>query len=45
MSKPVFKRFAAVTGLVLIALSLGGCSKCGWFWESGPRACRSDKVN
>jgi hypothetical protein len=31
--------FAAIVGL---GLSLGGCSKCGFWWEQEPRACKSD---
>jgi len=35
-------RAAATVCLVLLGLSLGGCSKCGgWFWEDGSRACRT----
>ncbi len=30
--------------LVLLGLSLGGCTKCGWVWNDGPRSCRSDRV-
>jgi len=29
--------------LVLLAASLGGCTKCGFFWDDWqPRACHSD---
>jgi predicted small lipoprotein YifL len=31
-------RFAAILCLALLALSLGGCTKCGWLWEEGCRA-------
>ncbi|MDP2298692.1 MAG: hypothetical protein Q8M24_24915 [Pseudolabrys sp.] len=35
-------RAAAIVCLVVLGLSLGGCSKCGgWFWEDGSRACRT----
>jgi hypothetical protein len=33
---------AAILCLALVGLSLAGCSKCGWLWEQGGRACRSD---
>jgi hypothetical protein len=36
------KYLAAVLCLVLIGLSLGGCSKCGWLWDEHGRACHSD---
>jgi hypothetical protein len=39
------KRLLALTALVLLGLSLGGCTKCGWIWEQGPRSCQSDRVN
>lgn len=35
-------RFAALACLAVIAVSLGGCSKCGWLWESGGKLCTSD---
>jgi hypothetical protein len=40
------KRIATVTCLILLGLSLGlslgGCTKCGWLWNEGPRGCHSD---
>jgi len=33
-----------ILGLVLAALSVSGCTKCGWVWEQGPRACHSDET-
>ena len=36
------KRVAAILFLVLVGLSLGGCSRCGWLWDQGPRSCHSD---
>ncbi|MCX7297581.1 MAG: peptidylprolyl isomerase [Hyphomicrobiales bacterium] len=35
-------RFAAIVCLAVLGLSLGGCSKCGFFWDTGSRACRAD---
>jgi hypothetical protein len=36
-------RFAALFCLVLLASSLGGCTKCGWLWnDQGPGTCHSD---
>jgi predicted small lipoprotein YifL len=28
--------------LLLLAASLGGCSKCGPLWSDGAKACHSD---
>jgi hypothetical protein len=36
------KRLAAIICLVVLGLSLGGCSKCGWFWQDSGRACHGD---
>jgi hypothetical protein len=36
------KRFAAIVCLAVLGLSLGGCTKCGFLWDSGPRSCRAD---
>jgi hypothetical protein len=37
------KRFIVVLCLALAGLSLGACSKCGFFWdEMGRRACHAD---
>ena len=36
------KRLAAILCLVVLGLSLGGCSRCGWLWDEAPRACRAD---
>jgi hypothetical protein len=36
------KRVAAAIFLVLLGVSLDGCTKCGWLWEQGPRSCHSD---
>ncbi|MCF8478687.1 MAG: peptidylprolyl isomerase [Pseudolabrys sp.] len=38
------KRLAAILCLAVLAMSLGGCSKCGPFWEQGPRSCHSDRT-
>jgi hypothetical protein len=38
------QRLAAILCLVLLGLSLGGCTKCGWLWDNGGRACHSDKT-
>jgi hypothetical protein len=27
---------------MLLGLSLGGCSKCGWIWQDWTRACHAD---
>jgi hypothetical protein len=37
------RRLAAIACLVLLGLSLAGCTKCGWIWEdTGPHACHAD---
>jgi len=36
------KRTTAIVCLILFGLSLGGCTKCGWLWNEGPRGCHSD---
>jgi hypothetical protein len=36
------KQIAVVACLILLGLSLGGCTKCGWLWNEGPRGCHSD---
>jgi len=36
------KRLAATACLVLLGLSLGACTKCGWLWDQSPRSCHSD---
>jgi hypothetical protein len=36
---------AAIVCLLLAALTLGGCSKCGWFWDDGGHACHSETVH
>jgi hypothetical protein len=30
--------------LVLTALAVSGCTKCGWIWNDGPHACHSDQT-
>lgn len=37
------RRAAVMLALMLAATALGGCSKCGFFWEEGnrPASCRS----
>src|SRR5262249_889665 len=36
------KHLALVLGLGVLTLRLVSCTKCGWFWDQGPRSCRSD---
>jgi hypothetical protein len=36
------KRIAVVACLILLGLSVAGCTKCGWLWNEGPRGCHSD---
>jgi len=42
MNRQMTVRLAALCGLVLLAASLGGCTKCGWLWnDQGPGTCHS----
>jgi len=36
------KRLVTLLCLGLLAMSLGGCTKCGWLWDQSGRACHSD---
>jgi len=40
----MMKRLLTILFVVGLGASAGGCSKCGWFWESGPRSCHSDQT-
>jgi outer membrane murein-binding lipoprotein Lpp len=33
-----------IPAVVLAALAMSGCTKCGWIWDQGPHACHSDTV-
>jgi hypothetical protein len=40
---PLMKqRVAAILCLVVLGLSLGGCTKCGWLWDDLGRACKAE---
>jgi hypothetical protein len=42
---PGMKRVAVVMAVVALGIALGGCSKCGFFWEdwrTTPKSCQSD---
>jgi hypothetical protein len=34
-------RIAAIMSLVLLGLSLGGCTKCGWLFGDNTHACHT----
>jgi hypothetical protein len=40
----VFKRLTILASLVALGLSLGGCSKCGFWWDEWQqqRSCKGD---
>jgi hypothetical protein len=38
----MIRRSLTILALLLLALSAAGCSKCGFFWEDGQRACHSE---
>jgi hypothetical protein len=43
MPRRILARILAFACLVLLAASLSGCTKCGFFWEDWQhRACHSD---
>jgi hypothetical protein len=35
-------RIAALVCIVLLGISLGGCTKCGWIWNDWPKSCHAD---
>ena len=39
-------RAAAIVALMVLGLSLAGCSRCGWIWEDwrSPGSCRNDMM-
>lgn len=37
----MIQRIAAVFCLLLLTLGAAGCTKCGWVWEQGGRACHA----
>jgi len=36
------RRLATILCVLVLALSAGGCTKCGWLWQDGARACHAD---
>jgi hypothetical protein len=38
------QRLTAFLCLVMLGLALGGCTKCGWFWDEGGRACHHEPI-
>jgi hypothetical protein len=41
----VMRRLATLASIVAIGLTLGGCSKCGFWWDewrSSPQSCKAD---
>jgi hypothetical protein len=40
------RRVALVVGLVVAAIVLNGCTKCGPIWDDwqAPKSCRSDRL-
>ncbi len=43
----MLRRLAVIIGLIGLALALGGCTKCGPFWDdwmAPAKACRSDRL-
>lgn len=40
----MLKRLTIVSSVIALAVTLGGCTKCGWFWNDWqtPASCRDD---
>jgi len=41
----MFKRVTILAGVLTLGLALGGCSKCGFWWDEGqsqPQSCKGD---
>jgi hypothetical protein len=41
----MLKRLAILSGAIMLALALNGCTKCGWIWndwQSPAKSCRDD---
>ena len=36
------KQLTILACVVAFGLSVSGCTKCGFFWEDGQRACHSE---
>jgi hypothetical protein len=36
------QRVAAMLCLVVLGLSLGGCTKCGWLWDDLGHSCKAE---
>ena len=39
------QRLTALVCLLLLGLTLGGCSKCGWVWDNWGRACHHETIH
>ena len=43
----MLRRWIIIAGLIALGVALGGCSKCGPFWEDWTqpsKSCRSDHL-
>jgi len=41
----MLKRLIILAGILAVGLTLGGCSKCGFWWDdwqSAPKSCKGD---
>jgi hypothetical protein len=38
----MIKRVCLLVLFLALAASLGGCSKCGFWWDDAPKACKDD---
>jgi hypothetical protein len=36
----MFRTMTIIAGVLALGLSVGGCSKCGFWWDDAPRSCR-----
>jgi len=40
----LFRRLTILASILALGLVLGGCSKCGFWWdEASPRSCKDDR--
>ena len=38
----MLKRLISAFALLALAFTLGGCSKCGFWWDDTPQSCKDD---
>jgi hypothetical protein len=38
----MLKRLISALAVVALAITLAGCSKCGFWWDDWPKSCKDD---